>query len=99
MLRIANLLLSSRLCIIKGIHPHEPRHKQRANKGSTARTTFYFTKDILYLAHEPLLRKFREQTVFFKKLKRAKAQREREDIDKLKQNEPTFRMDHIVRER
>ena len=37
-----------RLCILKGIFPRQPRHIKRANKGSTAPTTFYYTKDIAY---------------------------------------------------
>merc|ERR1712127_230965 len=48
-----------RLCILKGVYPHEPKNKKKVNKGSTAPRTFYFAKDINFLAHEPLIEKFR----------------------------------------
>ncbi|KAF4004452.1 Pescadillo N-terminus family protein [Saccharomyces cerevisiae] len=60
-----------RLCIFKGIYPREPRNKKKANKGSTAPTTFYYAKDIQYLMHEPVLAKFREHKTFARKLTRA----------------------------
>ncbi|CAC5403274.1 PES1 [Mytilus coruscus] len=55
-----NLADFRRLCILKGIYPHEPRHKKRVGKGSTAPKTYYFAKDINYISHEPIIHKFRE---------------------------------------
>lgn len=54
-----------RLCIIKGIYPHEPKHKKKVNKGSTAARTFYLLKDIRFLLHEPIVRKFRDYKVSY----------------------------------
>lgn len=56
-------LLNRRLCILKGIYPHEPKHKKKVNKGSTAARTFYLLKDIKFLLHEPIVNKFREYKV------------------------------------
>jgi pescadillo protein len=52
-----------RLCILKGIHPHEPLHKKKVNKGSTENKTFYYVKDINFLSTEPIINKFREYKV------------------------------------
>jgi len=48
---------------LKGIYPHEPKHKKKVNKGSTAPRTFYLLKDIRFLLHEPIVGKFREYKV------------------------------------
>lgn len=55
-----NICFFRRLCILKGIYPHEPKHKKRVNKGSTVHKTYYLVKDINFLAHEPIINKFRE---------------------------------------
>ena len=88
-----------RLCIFKGIYPREPRNKKKANEGSTAPTTFYFTKDIQYLMHEPVLAKFREHKTFAKKLTRALGRGEVSAAKKLEENRSTYKLDHVIKER
>ncbi|CCX06855.1 ribosome biogenesis protein Pescadillo [Pyronema domesticum] len=89
-----------RLCIFKGIYPREPRNKKKANNGSTANTTFYYTKDIQYLVHEPVLAKFREHKTFAKKLSKALGRGDYTDAKRLEQtHKPVVTLDHIVKER
>ncbi|CAG8446475.1 4556_t:CDS:2 [Funneliformis caledonium] len=88
-----------RLCILKGIYPREPKNKKKANKGSTAPTTFYYTKDIQYLAHEPVLQKFREHKIFLRKLTKALSKRELSIAKNLEKNRPVYKLDHILKER
>lgn len=48
-----------RLCILKGIYPHEPRFKRKVSKGSSKLKTYYYLKDIQFLSHEPIIKKLR----------------------------------------
>lgn len=82
-----------------GIFPREPRHRKRANKGSSAPTSFYYAKDIAYLAHEPVLRKLREHKAFAKKLARALGRGEWSSAKSLEENKPVYTLDHIIKER
>ncbi|KAK4939137.1 mRNA-binding ribosome synthesis protein nop7 [Elasticomyces elasticus] len=89
-----------RLCIFKGIYPREPRNIKKANKSATHSTTFYYTKDIQYLLHEPLLGKFRDQKSLSKKIARSLGRNEVQDAVRLeKHGMPKIKLDHIVRER
>ncbi|KAJ9606101.1 mRNA-binding ribosome synthesis protein nop7 [Cladophialophora chaetospira] len=89
-----------RLCIFKGIYPREPRNLKKASKSATHSTTFYYTKDIQYLLHEPLLGKFREQKALEKKIARSLGRNEVQDAVRLeKHGMPKIKLDHIVRER
>ncbi|KAL2631875.1 hypothetical protein R1flu_016561 [Riccia fluitans] len=83
-----------RLCILKGIHPREPKKKfEGQNK------TYYHVKDINFLAHEPLLEKDRELKAYEKKIKKAKAKKNRELAERFTRLRPTFTLDHLVKER
>lgn len=96
-----------KLCIWKGIYPREPRSKKKASKSSSHSTTFYYTKDIQYLLHEPLLQKFREQKALEKKISKALGRGDAHDAQRLEKNasrpEKTGRtkytLDHVIRER
>ncbi|KIW37114.1 uncharacterized protein PV06_10741 [Exophiala oligosperma] len=89
-----------RLCIFKGIYPREPRNIKKANKSATHSTTFYYTKDIQYLLHEPLLAKFRDQKALDKKIARSLGRNEVQDAVRLQKiGMPKIKLDHIVRER
>lgn len=52
-----------RLCIIKGIYPREPKHRRRAQRGSTDIKILYHTKDIKFLLHEPIVWTLRDYKV------------------------------------
>ncbi|SPO21306.1 related to NOP7 - component of several different pre-ribosomal particles [Ustilago trichophora] len=88
-----------RLCILKGIFPCQPKSVRKANKGSTAPTTFFFAKDIAYLQHEPVLQSLRDHKTFAKKLSRAIGRREWAAAKNLDESKPTYRLDHIIKER
>jgi len=88
-----------RLCILKGIYPVEPKHKKKANKGSTAPRTFYIAKDIQFLAHEPIINKFRAYKVFLRKLKRVTDKKDRMAARRILAAKPHYKLDHVVKER
>lgn len=96
-----------KLCIWKGIYPREPRSRKKVSKSSTSSTTFYYTKDIQYLLHEPLLQKFRDQKVLEKKITKALGRGDVTDAARLEGNaarpektgKPRYTLDHVIRER
>jgi pescadillo protein len=82
------------LCILKGIFPKDPKKKFKGiNK------TYYYLKDIQFLSHEKLLQKFRDLQTYEKKIKKARAKKEKYDENKLKENKPKYSIDHILKER
>jgi len=88
-----------RLCILKGVYPHEPRHKKKVNKGGLQNKTWYYVKDINFLAHEPIINKFREYKIYLRKLKKAVSKNEGDTARRLRDHRPKYNVDHIVRER
>lgn len=88
-----------KICILKGIYPHEPRKKRKLAKGSSAPKTFYYAKDIQYLAHEPMLEKFAETKIFVRKIKKALGREELDTVQRVRDQKPRYTLDHIVKER
>lgn len=84
---------------LSGIYPREPRNKKKVSKRATPSTTFYYTKDIQYLLHEPLLNKFRDHKALAKKIGRALGRGEVGDAARLEKSKPRMRLDHIIKER
>ena len=83
-----------------GIYPREPRNKKKASKSSTHLTTFYYTKDIQYLLHEPLLAKFRDHKALAKKIAKSLGRGEIGDAARLeKKGTNKLSLDHIIKER
>ncbi|XP_043726284.1 pescadillo homolog [Telopea speciosissima] len=83
-----------RLCILKGVFPREPKKKVEGNH-----KTYYHMKDIMFLAHEPLLEKFREIRAYDKKVKKAQAKKNKDRAARLLSRKPTYYLDNLIRER
>ena len=62
-------------------------------------TTFYYAKDIAFLAHEPVLQKLRDHKAFAKKIARALGRGEWSSAKSLEDNKPSYTLDHVIKER
>ena len=83
-----------RLCILKGVFPREPKKKVKGNHH-----TYYHTKDIAFLQHEPLLEKFRNIRAYDKKVNKAKAKKNRDLAERLLTRRPNYTLDRLIRAR
>uniref|UniRef100_A0A0N4ZD00 Pescadillo homolog n=1 Tax=Parastrongyloides trichosuri TaxID=131310 RepID=A0A0N4ZD00_PARTI len=89
----------TRICVLKGIYPREPRNRRTAAKGVSTNKIFYNVRDIKFLANEPLLNTLREYNAFLKKSAKYKGRNEKEKLERLEEKEPEFNVEHLVRER
>ncbi|CAI9111476.1 OLC1v1011704C1 [Oldenlandia corymbosa var. corymbosa] len=89
-----SLSVFRKLCILKGVFPRDPKKKV---KGS--HHTYYHTKDIMFLKHEPLLEKLREMRAYEKKVEKANAKRNKAHAERLLSRKPSYKLDMLVRER
>jgi len=83
-----------RLCILKGVHPREPRRKTAGQN-----KTYYHVKDIAFLSHEPLLVAFRAARAHRRKVRRALAKGHATGAARLVAAAPRYSLVHLVRER
>lgn len=61
--------------------------------------TYYHTKDILFLKHEPLLEKFRDIRAYDRKVKKALSKKNRDLAERLLTRKPDYTLDMLIRER
>ncbi|TDG42064.1 hypothetical protein AWZ03_011521 [Drosophila navojoa] len=88
-----------RLCILKGVYPREPKHRRRAQKGSSEIKILYHTKDIRFLLHEPIVWTLRDYKIFAKKSGRDRAIKDFRNLKRRLALFPEIKLDHIVKER
>uniref|UniRef100_A0A0K0FUE2 Pescadillo homolog n=1 Tax=Strongyloides venezuelensis TaxID=75913 RepID=A0A0K0FUE2_STRVS len=89
----------TRLCVLKGIYPREPRNRRKAAKGVSTNKIFYNIRDIKFLANEPLINTLRQYNAFVKKVAKVKGRNEKEKLERLVEAEPEFNVEHLVKER
>ncbi|KAA3678900.1 pescadillo [Paragonimus westermani] len=88
-----------RLCILKGVYPVEPSNRKKVGKGNSQPRVFYHSKDIAFLAHEPLMDKFRKLRIYQLKLKKSRERKDRDKEFRVRMNKPRYTLHHIVKER
>lgn len=86
--------LFRKLCILKGVFPRDPKKKVKGNQ-----TSYYHTKDIMFLKHEPLLEKLRDMRSYERKVKKAMSKKNRDLAERLLSRKPTYTLDMLIKER
>ena len=88
------------MCILKGIYPRDPKNKKKLSKTGSTSGTYYWTKDIQFLLHEPLLNTLRETKSYAKKVARYTRKRDFAKVQSLEEHlKPQYSLDHLIKER
>ena len=80
---------------MKGVYPREPSKKVKGRD-----KTYYYTKDIMFLMHDPVLSKLREQKTWRKRIAKAKGRKQAvAEIRRIEKQKPKYSLIPIVKER
>ena len=85
-----------KLCILKGIYPHDPKKKHRKYGD---RRVYYHAKDIKLLRREPILWAWRSQKTYRSSIVKHKGRHNWSKVKRMQLNIPQVSIDHLVRER
>ncbi|KNA25547.1 hypothetical protein SOVF_005830 [Spinacia oleracea] len=88
------LPLFRKMCIWKGIFPRDPKKKIKGNH-----QTYYHTKDISFLHHDPLVDIHRDIRAQDKKIKKAYSKKNKPRAVRLEEHKPTYNLDRLIIER
>ena len=89
-----------RLCVLKGIYPRDPPGNSSFKQKQGRQRVYYHVKDVAFLAHEPLLQKFRDMKSFMKRFRKKVGKGDTGTAEKIwNENKPEYNLDHLVRER
>ncbi|KAH9617945.1 hypothetical protein KSS87_014258 [Heliosperma pusillum] len=90
----APLSVFRKICILKGIVPRDPKKKVKGNH-----QTYYHTKDIAFIQHDPILDKIREIRSHGRKIKKALSKKNKTRADVLKEKMPAYNIHGNIRHR
>ena len=89
-----------RMCILKGIYPRDPPRVPRGLKVPKDQPlVFYYTKDVEFMKHEPMIDVIRKQKFMERKLIKAASKEDYLRARNLDLSKPVFKVDHMIRDR